>query len=41
MAVLSLSMFIAIFAGVLVRVLRRGATAYDAAARLPLEDEHV
>jgi hypothetical protein len=41
MAVLSLSLFIAIFAAVLVRVARRGAAAYDAAARLPLEDDHV
>jgi hypothetical protein len=41
MSVVSLSLFIAFFTGVLVRVVRRGAAAYRADSHLPLEDEHV
>jgi len=39
--ILSLILFIAVFAGVVVRVLRRPARMYDEVARLPLEgDRH-
>jgi hypothetical protein len=36
----SLILFIAFFAAVVVRLARRGAAAYDREAHLPLEDDH-
>ncbi len=36
--VLSLMLFIAVFAGIVVRTMRRRPAAYEAAAALPLDD---